>query len=354
MKIKINKSVISKNNPTYFIADIAANHDGDFKRVKKLIDLAKKAGADAVKFQHFNAKTIVSDLGFKKLKTKISHQAKWKKSVYEVYKDASLSLNWTKEIYKYCKNKKIDFFTSPYSLELVDHVDPYIPAYKIGSGDITWHEIALHIAKKNKPYIIATGASNFSEINILLKKILKINKKLILMQCNTNYTASLENFKHINLNVLNLFKKKYPKLILGLSDHTPGHATVLGAVALGARAIEKHFTDDNNRSGPDHAFSMNFDTWSEMVNRTRELERSMGVESKKIEKNEKKTVILQRRACRALIDINKGEVITKDKITYLRPCPLGAYPPYKFKKIINKKTKIKILKGDYFSKENIK
>lgn len=354
MKIKINNSIISQKHPTYFIADIAANHDGDLKRAKMLIDLAQKAGADAVKFQHFNAKTIVSDLGFKKLKSKISHQAKWKKSVYDVYKDASIDLNWTKEIYNYCKKKNIDFFTSPYSIELVDHVDPYIPAYKIGSGDITWHEIVVHIAKKNKPYIIATGASNFKEIDILLKKIIRINKKLILMQCNTNYTASLENFKYINLNVLNLFKKKYPNLILGLSDHTPGHATVLGAVALGAKAIEKHFTDDNNRDGPDHAFSMNFKTWSEMVSRTRELENSMGLKIKKIEKNEEKTVILQRRACRAVDNIKEGELITKNKITYLRPCPLDAFPPYDYKKIINKRAKKRILKGDYFSKENVK
>ena len=109
MKIKINNSIISQKHPTYFIADIAANHDGDLKRAKMLIDLAQKAGADAVKFQHFNAKTIVSDLGFKKLKSKISHQAKWKKSVYDVYKDASIDLNWTKEIYNYCKKKILIF-----------------------------------------------------------------------------------------------------------------------------------------------------------------------------------------------------------------------------------------------------
>jgi len=174
------------------------------------------------------------------------------------------------------------------------------------------------------------------------------------MQCNTNYTASIENFKYINLNVLNLFKKKYPNLILGLSDHTPGHATVLGAVALGAKAIEKHFTDDNNREGPDHAFSMNFKTWSEMVSRTRELENAMGLKIKKIEKNEKKTVILQRRACRTIENIKKGELITKDKITFLRPCPLDAYPPYDYKKILNRRAKKRILKGDYFRKKNIK
>ena len=104
------------------------------------------------------------------------------------------------------------------------------------------------------------------------------------MQCNTNYTAKDENFKFINLNVLKKYKKKFPNLILGLSDHTHGHETVLGAVALGARVIEKHFTDNNNRIGPDHAFSMNPSTWEEMVKRTRNLEKSLGDGIKKLKK----------------------------------------------------------------------
>lgn len=100
---------------------------------------------------------------------------------------------------------------------------------------------------------------------------IEINPRLALLQCNTNYTASLENFKYIHLNVLQTFQKIYPDIILGLSDHTPGHATVLGAVSLGARIIEKHFTDDIKRVGPDHKFSMDPRSWSEMVERTREL-----------------------------------------------------------------------------------
>ena len=107
---------------------------------------------------------------------------------------------------------------------------------------------------------------------------------MALLQCNTNYTASLENFKYINLKVLEQYKNKFPNLILGLSDHTPGHATVLGSVALGGRIVEKHFTDDNNRDGPDHLFSMNPETWKEMVDRTRELEESLGKKIRKLKK----------------------------------------------------------------------
>ena len=118
------------------------------------------------------------------------------------------------------------------------------------------------------------------------------------MQCNTNYTGSLENFKYININVLKDYKKQFKDTILGLSDHTPGHETVLGAIALGAKSVEKHFTDDNNRVGPDHDFAMNPDTWKEMVLRARELELSLGNAVKKVEKNETETVIIQRRSIR--------------------------------------------------------
>jgi N-acetylneuraminate synthase len=175
----------------------------------------------------------------------------------------------------------------------VDKVDNFLSAYKIGSGDITWLGIVDYIASKNKPVLLATGASTIDEVDIAMSTLLNHTKDIVLMQCNTNYTASLENFKYINLNVLKEYSRRYPDTILGLSDHTPGHATVLGAVALGARVIEKHFTDDTTREGPDHKFSMDSDTWRDMVDRTRELENSLGVDIKKVEDNEMETVILQ-------------------------------------------------------------
>ena len=174
-RMKINKKNIALNKPTYFIADIAANHDGDLQRAKDLIFMVKELGADAAKFQHFQADTIVSDFGFKQLKNFKSHQSKWKKSVYQVYKDASINFEWTQELKKTADKAGIDFFTSPYSLELVEKVNKYVSAYKLGSGDITWHEIILSMAKKKKPLIIATGASEFNEINLIVKKLAKIN-----------------------------------------------------------------------------------------------------------------------------------------------------------------------------------
>ena len=339
MHFSVDGKRIGPNSPTYFIADIAANHDGSLVRAKKLIKLAAKAGANAAKFQNFFADTIVSDYGFKKLKGKLSHQSKWKKSIFDVYKKAELPIAWTKELKKTCKKFGIDYFTAPYDSSIINFLNKHVSAWKIGSGDITWHENIITMAKTNKPVVIATGASSQKEVDTILKKILKINKKIVLMQCNTNYTASDDNFNYINLNVLKSYKKKYPNIVLGLSDHTLGSETVLGAIALGVRVVEKHFTDSNSRSGPDHLFSMNPKTWKKMIISTRKLEKSLGSGLKKIEYNEIQTSIIQRRSIRANRYIKKNEVIRKRDLVNLRPCPKNALSPYEFRKIVNRKAK---------------
>ena len=149
LKFKINKRIISKKERTYFIADIAANHDGNLNRAKKLIKLAAKNGADAAKFQHFKAISIVNKKQFDKM-PKLSHQSTWKESVFEVYKKASINIKWNNELLKECKKNKIDFMTAPYDLSYVNQLYKYICAYKIGSGDITWKELLEKISKKKK------------------------------------------------------------------------------------------------------------------------------------------------------------------------------------------------------------
>ena len=321
-------------HPTYFIADISANHDGELERAKALIHLAAEAGADAAKFQNFRAAKIVSDHGFRTMGGQISHQATWRKSVSEVYQAASIPFEWTPILKAACDQAGIHYFSSPYDFEAVDMLDPVVPAHKIGSGDITWLEILRHIASKGKPVILSTGASNIGDVQRAVEAILPLNRQLILMQCNTNYTASLENFRSIHLNVLKTYQAMYPEVVLGLSDHTAGHATVLGAVALGARAIEKHFTDDNQREGPDHPFSMTPETWQDMVHRTRELEAALGSPEKRVAVNESETVIIQRRCLRAARDIDSGEALSREMIDVLRPAAPGAIMPYEMDAVL--------------------
>ena len=334
--MKIGNRVLGPQSPTYFIADVAANHDGVLDKALELMTLAKDAGADAAKFQHFRADHIVSDKGFRELGTQQSHQSSWSKSVYEVYRDASLPWEWTKPLADHAQSIGIDFFTSPYDLEAIDFVDEFVPAYKVGSGDITWLEAIDHMASKGKPVLLATGASTLEEVQRAVATVARHGVPYSVMQCNTNYTGVVENLRHIHLNVLNTYREEFPEAILGLSDHTHGDVTVLGAVAMGARVVEKHFTDDVTHEGPDHHFSMTPTTWSDMVERTRELEAALGSGDKVIADNEQETVVIQRRGLRFARDMAAGEVIQGSDLVALRPATPGIITPDAVDSVVGK------------------
>ena len=334
--MKIGNRELGPQSPTYFIADVAANHDGVLDKALELMTLAKDAGADAAKFQHFRADHIVSDKGFRELGTQQSHQSSWSKSVYEVYRDASLPWEWTKPLADHAQSIGIDFFTSPYDLEAIDFVDEFVPAYKVGSGDITWLEAIDHMASKGKPVLLATGASTLEEVQRAVATVARHGVPYSVMQCNTNYTGVVENLRHIHLNVLNTYREEFPEAILGLSDHTHGDVTVLGAVAMGARVVEKHFTDDVTHEGPDHHFSMTPATWSDMVERTRELEAALGSGDKVIADNEQETVVIQRRGLRFARDMSAGEVIQASDLVALRPATPGIITPDAVDSVVGK------------------
>jgi N-acetylneuraminate synthase len=218
--------------------------------------------------------------------------------------------------------------SSPYDLEAVTHLDPYVNAFKIGSGDINWIEEVAFIAAIGKPVIIATGASTIGDVHRVMDVLTKAGVDIVLMQCNTNYTGSPENLRFVNLRVLTQFADLFPPTVLGLSDHTPGHVSTLGAIALGARAIEKHFTDDTTRNGPDHGFSLDPVTWRAMVDDTRRLETSLGSGTKVVEENEHLTEVLQRRCVRAARAIPAGTELDRADLVVLRPAPLDAVPAH--------------------------
>ncbi len=353
MEIQIGTHRIGEHHPTYFIADIAANHDGSLERAKELIRLAAEAGADAAKFQNFRAPEIVSDYGFRAMGGQQSHQSSWKKSVFEVYQDVSIPFEWTPILRDTCAEAGIDYFSSPYDFAATDFLVPYSPAIKIGSGEITWHEALRHIAEKGLPVLLATGASEIGEVAAAVRLIRSINPNLVLMQCNTNYTASLDNFRHVNLNVLRTYHQMWPDLVLGLSDHTPGHAAVLGGVALGARVVEKHFTDDNDRTGPDHKFALNPAAWAEMVLNTRRLELALGSGDKFVAPNESETVVIQRRCVRAARPLRAETVLTRADLKVLRPAPPDAILPYEIDKLIGKTLMLDKQEGEELRWEEI-
>jgi N-acetylneuraminate synthase len=344
--IEIDGRLVGDNQPVYCVAEIGSNFDGDLDRAKYLIDLAKKCGADAVKFQSFLTDKIISKEGFKNLKK--GFQAKWKKPVYDVYKDAEFPREWHKEISLYCKKKKITFFSAPYDYDAVDLLESInVPVYKIGSGDITWLEFIEYIAMKNKPIILGTGASTIDEIKDAVETIKSArNNDLVLLQCVTNYPSSFEN-----ANIKAMLKMKWEfKCLVGCSDHTPGSVVPLGMTALGGCIIEKHFTDDKKRQGPDHPFAMDADDFKKMVDDIRNLEKALG-EEKKIYNEEEQTVILQRRCIRAAKDIKKGTVIKRNEIDVLRPAPKDSIFPNYIDKIVGKKILKDVDKGEHLTWE---
>ncbi len=345
-EFKLGKRRVGLTQQTYFVADISANHDGSLDRAKRLIDLAAASGADAAKFQNFQAPKIVSAAGFAQLGSQQGHQTTWKQSVVEVYQKATVPWEWTPILRDHCVGVGIEYLSTPYDFGAVDMLEPFVPAFKIGSGDITWMEMLDHVAAKGKPVFLACGASDVADVVRAMDQLERHHVPICLMQCNTNYTGSSENFRHIHLRVLESFAQLFPGTILGLSDHTPGHTTVLGAVALGARAIEKHLTDDTSREGPDHPFSMTPASWREMVDRTRELEAALGDPIKRVAANESETVVIQRRCLRAARPIATGAIITRDDIQPLRPAPVGSIPPFDVERVLGRRARKAVAPGD--------
>ena len=330
--IKIGKKFVGENYPCYIIAEIGSNFDGSFSKAKKMIKLAKDTGADAAKFQSFTTEQILSRKGFE---TKTTFQSRWKKPVWDVYKDAEFPLAWHKKLNEYAKKIGIDFLSTPYNYQSVNLLKKInVLAIKIGSGDITDIEFLKFVGKTKKPIFLATGASTIKEVKEAVKAIKSTgNNRIVLMQSITQYPSPIEE---ANLNVLTTYKKKF-NLNVGYSDHSPGTLVVLSSVVLGSCVIEKHFTDNEKLKGPDHPHSMNPNQFAKMVNDIRLIESAKGNGIKKVEKSEKETRIIQRRSVFTITKIKKGQKFTRKNIRTLRP--FIGLPASDFGKILNKKAK---------------
>ncbi len=330
--IKIGGKFVGKNYPCYIIAEIGSNFDGSLSKAKKMIKLAKEAGANAAKFQSFTTEQILSRKGFE---TKTTFQSRWKKPVWDIYKNAEFPLSWHKKLNEYAKKIGIDFLSTPYNLQAVNVLKKInTPAIKIGSGDITDIEFLKFVGKTKKPIFLATGASTMKEVKDAVKAIKSTgNNKIVLMQSITQYPSPIEE---ANLEVLLTYKKKF-SLNVGYSDHSPGSLVMLSSVVLGSCVIEKHFTDNKKLKGPDHPHSMNPNEFARMVRDIRLIESARGNGIKKVEKSEKETRIIQRRSVFTIKKIKKGQKFTSKNIRTLRP--FIGLPASQFGKIINKKAR---------------
>ena len=314
---------------TFIIAEAGVNHNGNMDTAIKLIDMAKKAGADAIKFQTFKSERLV---------TRSTPKAKYQKantgsgeSQLEMLKRLELTSDNFKRLFSYCRKKNIIFMSTPFDEKSADMLDRLgMGIFKIPSGEITNKPLVQHIAGKNKPVILSTGMSYLSEVEKAVRWIYEIwnksgfNQQLTLLHCVSNYPAHAAD---VNLYAMNTLKAAFG-LSVGYSDHTQGIEIPIAAVAMGAKVVEKHFTLDKNMKGPDHKASLEPDELKAMVKAIRNVEKAMGDGIKRPTEKEEETRIIARRSLVAKRDIKKGDVINSGDIIIKRPGN-GILPEFK-------------------------
>jgi len=339
--IKIKNKIIDKNHPVFVIPEAGINHNGSYKIAKKMIDLAKKSGADCIKFQ-----THITDEEM--LKTNIRPGNISKKTLWDIIKKCELTEKDEFKLNQYAKERKIIFLSTPFSIAAVERLEKIkIPAYKIGSGELTNIPFLKHIAKKGKPVILSTGMSEMNEIKSSIKIFTKFKIPIAVLQTTSEYPA---NYSDINLGVIEKFEKKF-KIPVGISDHSPGIYTALGAVAKGANIVEKHFTLDKNMDGPDQKISLDPIELIELVKGCKAVKLALG-NTKKILKNERPILQFARESVVTKCGIKKNELFTENNITTKRP-NTGKIPAKDFFKIIGKKARRDIPKSKQISYSDV-
>ena len=324
----------------FIIAEIGSNHNQNYNQAIKLINIAKKHGVDAVKFQSFKTKALYSEY----VPNKINAKGK-KIDIYKMFKKIEMPYEWHSKLIKYCNKIGIIFISSPFDEEALGSLENNnCPIYKIASSEIGDLLLIKKIAKTKKPIILSTGKSNLNEIKRAIKWIENEgNKKIILLHCTASYPAKYES---MNLNNIVTMKKNFNYKI-GLSDHNMENITAVTAVALGAEVIEKHITINNKDKGPDHHFALEPYKLKELVQFIRNTEKSLGSFEKKIDKSETKSKKIANRSLHAAKNLKKGQIISERDLIIKRP-NLGIEPRF-YKKIIGKKIKRNIIEDKWIT-----
>jgi N,N'-diacetyllegionaminate synthase len=353
--ITIDGKEIGEEKPVYIIAEAGVNHNGNIELAKKMVDAAKDAGVDAIKFQTFKSENVVT-----KNAGLCSYQEKnvgKQESMLEMIKKLELKYNEFIDLKKYCDEKKMLFLSAPHSDDAIDFLDPLMPAYKVPSPDITNYPYLKKIAEKNKPIIIGTGMSTIEEIKNALKIIKDAgNNQIILLHCTSDYPCPLED---VNLKAMNTIKEEC-KTLVGYSDHTLGLDTPKIATKIGAVLIEKHFTLDKSLPGPDHVASLDPNELKEMVYAIRNKEYNVDSEKEKIilGSSEKKPVKKEieissvvRKSIIAKQEIMPGTIITEEMLIIKRPGT--GIPSKRLDEIVGKKAKQHIQEEEMINFEQL-
>ena len=299
----------------YIIAEAGVNHNGSLDIAKKLVDEAKKSGADCIKFQTFIAENIISK-NAKQAKYQTKNIGK-EQSQLEMIKKLELSFEDFKQLNNYCIEKNIDFLSTAFDLESIDFLESLgMNTWKIPSGEITNLPYLIKIAKLKKKVILSTGMSTMQEIEDAVNIFKEYGTTdITILHCTTQYPTLFED---VNLNAMLSIKEKFGYDV-GYSDHTKGIEVPIAAVALGATVIEKHFTLDNNMIGPDHKASLQPDELKKMVESIRNIELSLGDGRKVVANSEKENMSIARKSIVAKKSIRKGQLLSEENITVKRP-----------------------------------
>jgi len=304
-------------NKVFIIAEAGVNHNGSLKKALRLIDVAKKSGADAIKFQTFKAENIVTTHASKAEYQK--NLTSKKETQFQMLKKLELTHKMHLACLAECKKKKITFISSAFDIESLLYLKKFrLNYFKVPSGEITNFPYLEVLGKLKKKIILSTGMSNINEIDKAIKILVKHGakkKNITLMQCTSAYPAPYEE---INLNTIQTLRNKF-KLNIGFSDHSLGTQAGVAAAALGATIIEKHLTLSKNLKGPDHKASLDPIEFKSMIDSIRIIEKVLGNKKKTITKSEKKNIYIIRKSIVALRKIKKGEKFNKYNITCKRP-----------------------------------
>ena len=336
-----------KKDKVYIIAEAGVNHNGNLDLALKLIEEAKKSGADCIKFQTFKAHQIVTRNSPKADYQLI--QTDKKESQYEMLKKLELSKSHYELLIEKCNKVDIDFMSTPYNFEDVDFLDDLdVFAFKVASGQLTELPFLRYVAMKNKLMIISTGMANMSEVILAVETIREAgNNNIIVLQCTTNYPSHIEESNLLAMKTIGLSCN----VEIGYSDHVMNNYACFASVALGAKIVEKHFTLDNNMPGPDHSSSSTPVEFRELVTGIRNIEKSLGSKLKFPSYYEKKNTYGMKRSLVLNKSLKKGSTLTKKLISFKRPA--NGLSPNMYDIIIGKKIKKNMSKDDPITYESL-
>jgi len=345
--INIQNRKIGENQPVFIIAELSANHNGSLETAIQTIKAAKRAGADAIKFQTYTADTIT--INSTNSDFKLSQGTIWDgRYLYELYQEAYTPWEWHEQLFQVAKEEGLICFSSPFDKSAVDFLeDLNVPAYKIASFEITDIPLIEYVASKGKPIIISTGIATQADIELALEACFRMkNSNVILLKCTSSYPATIEES---NLIMIKDIATRFT-VIAGLSDHTMGSTACIVATCLGAKVIEKHFILDRSIGGPDASFSMNEEEFSLMVQAVRDTEKALGeinycLTPKQVKSRE------HGRSLYVVEDIKAGEIITEKNVRSIRPA-FGLHPKY-YAEILGKTVKRDLPKGSRMSLDEI-